>query len=89
MKFLLYVAGTWVRGASDIITLDTLYDSVLLGTNDFTALWTEEGWLLAKMGHDSRCVSVPISSTGLTGQGVHIESNGTEGAPMVPVVLSE
>src|SRR5699024_6307107 len=30
VDFLLYPAGTWVRLASDLITLDTLYDSTLL-----------------------------------------------------------
>lgn len=77
LRFALYAAGTWVRGSSEIITLDTVYDSVLLGQNDFTALFTEEGFLVAKRGHDSRIVSVPISADGATHGGVDIAHNGT------------
>lgn len=77
LRFVLYAAGTWVRGSSDIITLDTLYDSVLLGSNDFLALFTEEGWLVAKRGHDSRVVSVPICPDGATHGGVDIACNGS------------
>lgn len=85
VDFLLYAAGTWVRGSSDIITLDTLYDSTLLANNDFTALFTEEGWLVAKRGFDSRRVRVPISTDGATHRGIEIEHNGTVGvAPVVP-----
>lgn len=67
VQFLLYVAGTWVKGASDVITLDTIYDSALLGNNNYTALFTEEGYLVAKRGFDSRIITVPICSNGGTG----------------------
>jgi hypothetical protein len=80
VDFLLYSAGTWVKGGSDVITLDTIYDSVMLGTNDFTALFTEEGWLVAKRGHDSRVVTVPICADGATAAGVAIECDGSAGA---------
>lgn len=76
LRFVLYAAGTWVRGSSEIITLDTVYDSVLLGQNDYTALFTEEGFLVAKRGHDSRVVSVPISADGATHEGVDILHTG-------------
>src|SRR3546814_6343740 len=46
VDFLLYPAGTWVKGAADVITLDTIYDSVGLGQNNYTALFTEEGYLI-------------------------------------------
>lgn len=67
VKFLLYPAGTWVRGSSDVITVDTLFDSTQLGTNDYTALFTEEGYVVVKMGHDSRVVSVTLDPSGVTG----------------------
>lgn len=78
VSFLLYAAGTWVRGNSDIVSLDTIYDSVNLGQNDYTALFTEEGWLVAKVGHDSRVVTVPVCSTGGTHGGVTIDCDGTD-----------
>ncbi|AWN07728.1 major head protein [Microbacterium phage Hendrix] len=82
VQFLLYSAGTWVRGTSDIITIDTLYDSVLLGQNDYTALFTEEGVFTARRGQDSRVVTVPITADGATAAGVDIAHNGS----LVPAV---
>jgi hypothetical protein len=76
----IYPAGTWAAGGSDIITLDTVYDSVLLGSNDYTALFSEEGWLVAKRGHDSRKVNVPICADGATHAGVAIDCDGSAGA---------
>lgn len=77
LKFLLYSAGTFVKGGQDVITLDTVYDSVLLGQNDYTALFTEEGYLVAKRGHDARVVTVPINPNGGTGIGIKLLANGT------------
>lgn len=76
VSFLLYAAGTWVKGISDIITIDTIYDSVNLAQNEFTALFTEEGWLVAKRGFDSRIVTVPICADGATHVGVEIGCAG-------------
>jgi hypothetical protein len=80
LDFYLYPAGTWVKGGADIITLDTVYDSTLLGLNDYTALFSEEGWLVAKRGHDSRKVTVPICVDGATHAGVAIDCDGSAGA---------
>jgi hypothetical protein len=80
VSFLLYAAGTWIKGVSDILTLDTIYDSVLLGKNDYTALFTEEGWFAAKAGHDSRLVTANISPTGATHIGAEILANGSAAA---------
>jgi len=76
VSFAMYPAGTWVRGSSDIITLDTMYDSTLLSTNDYTALFTEEGWLVAKRGFDSRVITVGIEAAGATHMGVDIAHDG-------------
>lgn len=76
VQFLLYAAGTWVAGKSDVITLDTLYDSANLASNDFTALFTEEGQKMIKQGIDSRKITVPVSADGATHIGVEIAANG-------------
>lgn len=81
VTFLMYPAGAWVRGTSDIITLDTLYDSTLLGTNDYTALYSEEGWLVVKMAHDSRAITVPICPDGAAAAGVDFMCDGTTQNP--------
>ena len=77
VKFLLYSAGTFVKGGQDVITLDTVYDSTLLGQNDYTALFTEEGYLVAKRGHDARVVTVPLNPNGGTSTGIKLLANGT------------
>lgn len=76
VSFLLYAAGSWVRGTSDVITVESLYDSVLLGTNDFTALFTEEGWFTALRGQDSRVVTTSLTADGVTALGQDIAHNG-------------
>lgn len=80
VKFLMYPAGTWIMGQSDILTLDTLYDSTLLGQNDYTALFTEEGWVVVKMSHDSRVVEVPLCVNGATAAGVDFDCAGIAAA---------
>lgn len=80
LKFQLYTAGTWIRGAAPLITLDTLYDSSLTQTNDYTALFTEEGYFVAKRGLDARVVGLTYSADGATHEGIAIEHNGTVGA---------
>ena len=77
VKFLLYSAGTFVKGGQDVITLDTVYDSTLLDQNDYTALFTEEGYLVAKRGHDARVVTVPLNPNGGTGTSIKLLANGT------------
>lgn len=58
LQFLIYPAGTFVRGASGLVTLSNLYDSTLYSNNNFTALFTEEGWSVMKMCPESRVVTV-------------------------------
>lgn len=77
IDFLMHAAGTFVKGVTDSITLENIYDSVLLGTNDYTALFTEDPFLVAKRCHDSRVVTVPICPNGATHIGVEIACNGT------------
>lgn len=64
LKFLLYPAGTFVRGGGNIINIEALYDSTLLETNDYTALFTEDSHLTAKRGFESRVVTVPVCASG-------------------------
>lgn len=77
VQFLLYAAGTWVGGTSDIITIDTLYDSALLGLNNYTALFTEEGWLVSKRGFDSRVITVPLCANGAVGAQIVLACDGS------------
>jgi len=64
--FLVYPAGTWVRAVSDVITLNSVYDSTLLRTNQVTHLFMETGWKMLKMCPVSRVYTVPTCPTGET-----------------------
>ena len=76
MQFLLYSAGTWVRAATPIITLDNVFDTAMVRQNRYTALFTEEGYLVAQRCHDSRLVNVPICPNGATQGGIDLGCDG-------------
>jgi hypothetical protein len=67
LEFLIYAAGTFIRGNGLTLDLGVVRDSVLNETNDHTAAWTEECHLIARMGHESRRYSMPVCVGGLTG----------------------
>lgn len=66
-QYLIYPAGTWVRGQGMTLDLGVVRDSVLNETNDHTAAWMEEAWLVAKIGHESRVVTVDDCVNGISG----------------------
>jgi hypothetical protein len=66
LQFLIYPAGTWVRAVSDVITLNSVYDSTLLATNQVTHLFTETGWKMMKMCPISRVYTIGICPSGET-----------------------
>jgi hypothetical protein len=66
LQFLIYPAGTWVRAVSDVITLNSVYDSTKLATNQVTHLFTETGWKMVRMCPLSRVYTVPICPNGET-----------------------
>jgi len=66
MQFLVFPAGTWVRAVSDVITLNSVYDSTKLATNQVTHLFTETGWAMVQMCPVSRVYTVPICPSGKT-----------------------
>jgi hypothetical protein len=66
LTFLIYPAGTWVRAVSDVITLNSVYDSTKLATNQVTHLFTETGWKMVRMCPLSRAYTLPICPDGST-----------------------
>ena len=66
LQFIVYPAGTWVRAVSDVITLNSVYDSTKLATNQVTHLFTETGWAMLQMCPLSRIYTVPICPSGKT-----------------------
>lgn len=67
VQFLLYPAGTWVRLSSELITLELLHDSALNAENNFTAIFTEEGFTTMQTCHISRAVTVTVCESGAVG----------------------
>jgi ABC-type arginine transport system permease subunit len=66
LQFLMYPAGTWVRAVSDVITLNSVYDSTKLATNQVTQLFTETGWAMIRMCPLSRVYTIGICPSGKT-----------------------
>ncbi len=67
VQFLLYAPGTFFLGEGLQLDLGVIRDSTLNATNDYTAAWTEECWLIGMRGHESRLYSVAICADGTTG----------------------
>lgn len=67
VDFMIYAAGTFVKGNGLTLDLGVVRDSVLNETNDHTAAWTEECHLIARYGHESRLYRLPVCVGGLTG----------------------
>lgn len=63
--YLIYPAGTFVRGNGLSLDFGVIRDSTLNATNDYTAAWSEESFLVAKIGHESRAVTVPVCPNGV------------------------
>jgi hypothetical protein len=61
---LVYAAGTFIRGDGMTLDLGVIRDSVLNAENDFTAAFTEECHLVARVGHESRRYNIDFSVNG-------------------------
>lgn len=66
LDFLLYPAGGYVLGDGGTIDLGIVRDSVLNATNDYTAAWTEQLYLVAQLGPNAREVTVNFDVDGVT-----------------------
>jgi hypothetical protein len=67
VQAVIYPAGAWIKGTTDIINLDAVYDSTNLAVNTYTALFTEEGVLVAPQCFDSYLLDLPTCASGRTG----------------------
>jgi hypothetical protein len=64
--FLVYAAGTFIKGNGMTLDLGVVRDSVLNKTNDFTAAWSEECHLVARVGNESRRYTLTFNVDGAT-----------------------
>lgn len=65
LEFMMYPAGAFVRLGTDVIDLDAMYDSTLLGQNTYTAAFMEEG--IAILNACGTGVKVQVSIANLSG----------------------
>lgn len=64
VDFMVYPAGTWVKGVNPVIELDTIYDSAGLETNSYTALFVEDGWATLMLCPYSRVYTATVDPLG-------------------------
>ena len=67
VEFMMFAPGTVVLGQGMRLDLGIIRDSVLNATNDYTAEWMEECWLIFNPGHEVRRLTVNICPDGTTG----------------------
>jgi len=67
VDFMVYPAGTVMRGNGMTLDLGVVRDSVLNAENDHTAAWTEECHLIAMFGHQIRSYRLPVCVGGKVG----------------------
>lgn len=66
-RVLMYKAGTFVKGTTDVINLSAVYDAASLAVNTYTGLFMERGLLVARMCWDADRVTLPICTAGRVG----------------------
>jgi hypothetical protein len=59
VRVIMYPAGTYVVGSAPVISLDTIYDSVLLKKNDYVHLFMEQGLLMTNPCGEGRHIQLP------------------------------
>lgn len=64
LDFVMYPAGTYVRGVLPVIQLDTIYDSVNLKKNEYVHLFLEQGTLMTNPCGDGRRIQLPFLING-------------------------
>jgi len=67
VQYMMYAPGTFVLGQGLRLDLGVIRDSVMNATNDHTAEWMEECWLIAMVGHESRYGIINICPDGTVG----------------------
>ena len=81
-EVIMYPAGTYVRGVADVITLDTIYDSVNLKKNDYVHLFVEQGVLMTNPCGEGQRLRMPLNVNGrLAADDITRSFNATPVAP--------
>ncbi|MGV9742861.1 major capsid protein [Nocardia farcinica] len=76
VDILVYIAGTYLRSRGDVITMNAVYDTTNLHTNDVLHLFVEEKLLVIKRRYKPRLLRIALSASGTTGLGQVLDSDG-------------
>jgi len=80
VNVLMYPAGTFVKGVSDVINLSAVYDAASLAVNVYTGLFFEQGLLVANTCYDADLVTIPLCNSGRMGA-ANVAVCGTDATP--------
>lgn len=67
VEFLVYPAGTWTKISQEVVNLDTIYDSTLLKSNQYTAIFAEDGFNVIQTCPVSRLYQATVDPSGVVG----------------------
>lgn len=67
VQFLAYPAGTWTKIVQDVVSLDTIYDNAMLTTNQYTAVFAEDGFNVIQTCPESRLYTAQADPSGAVG----------------------
>lgn len=67
VQFLAYPAGTWTKIVQDVVNLDTIYDNAMLTTNNYTAVFAEDGFNVIQTCPESRLYTASVDPSGVVG----------------------
>jgi hypothetical protein len=67
VQFLIYPAGTWTKIVQDVVSLDTIYDNAMLTSNEYTAVFTEDGFNVIQTCPISRLYTAQADPSGVVG----------------------
>lgn len=67
VQFLIYPAGTWTKIVQDVVSLDTIYDNAMLTTNQYTAIFAEDGFNVIQTCPVSRLYTAIADPSGVVG----------------------
>lgn len=67
VQFMIYPAGTWTKIVQPVVSLDTIYDNAMLTTNEYTALFAEDGFNVIQTCPVSRIYTAQADPSGVVG----------------------
>lgn len=67
VQFLIYPAGTWTKIVQPVVNLDTIYDNAMLTTNEYTAVFAEDGFNVIQTCPISRLYTAQADPSGVVG----------------------